>query len=292
MSSSMSQDVIPQLDLGNTFGALFIAVIFAAILFGVTNVQALIYFQTHEDTGMTFYKLVVILLWTLDALHLALIIHGVYYYLVINYANVAALSGLVWSAKLQIPVDTLMIWGVHLLYVHRIWIISKGRSRALPITVGIIVVLGSGVAISLNWATYRCRTFEDLLKTFEWANYSTLGTLSFLDILIASSLCYLLITSRTGSSSTDSFLTKLMSYIITTGCLTSIFSLTVIITCAAMPKNFIYLGVEFSLAKVYVNSYIALLNAQYYTQSNADNLVLSEFCAARRELPHTPEECI
>ncbi|KAG1734419.1 uncharacterized protein EDB91DRAFT_588857 [Suillus paluster] len=243
MSSSTSQDVIPQLDLGNTFGALFIAIIFAAILFGVTNVQVFIYFQTHGGTGMTFYKLVVILLWTLDALHLALIIHGVYYYLVINYANVAALSDLVWSAKLHIPVNTLMIWGVHLLYVHRIWIstcspinvfaatnatniVSKGRSRALPITVGIIVVLGSG----LNWATYRCRTFGDLLKTFEWANYSTLGTLSFLDILIASSLCYLLITSRTGFSNTDSFLTKLMSYTITTGCLTIIFSLTAIIT--------------------------------------------------------------
>ncbi|KAG1734420.1 uncharacterized protein EDB91DRAFT_1250932 [Suillus paluster] len=41
-----------------------------------------------------------------------------------------------------------------------------------------------------------------------------------------------------------------------------------------MPKNFIYLGVEFLVAKVYVNSCIALLNAQYYTQSNADNLVL------------------
>lgn len=28
-------------------------------LFGVTNVQTFIYFQTHKDTGMTFFKLIV-----------------------------------------------------------------------------------------------------------------------------------------------------------------------------------------------------------------------------------------
>jgi hypothetical protein len=85
--SFLKQDFLPQtLDLGNTFGALFIGVILAAVsvnpplsgtqsklitlsssqpisrssLFGVTNVQVLIYFQTHSGgTGMAFYKLVV-----------------------------------------------------------------------------------------------------------------------------------------------------------------------------------------------------------------------------------------
>ncbi|OJA19992.1 hypothetical protein AZE42_05627 [Rhizopogon vesiculosus] len=34
------------------------------------------------------------------------------------------------------------------LYAYRIWIVSKGRSRALPATVGIIVILSSGEFIS------------------------------------------------------------------------------------------------------------------------------------------------
>ncbi|KAG0698371.1 hypothetical protein DFH29DRAFT_855870 [Suillus ampliporus] len=274
--SSSTQIVSPQLDLGNTFGALFIGVIFATLLFGITNFQAFIYFQTHGGTGITFYKLVVILLWILDALHLALIVHATYYYLVSNYANIAALSELVWSAKLQIPIDTLIILAVHLLYVHHIWIVGRGRSRALPITVGIVVVLTTGVAVILNWAAFRCNTFADLFQ-IEWANYSTLSTLSFLDILIAMSLCYLLATSRTGFASTDSFLTKLMGYTISTGCVTSIFSLTAIITCAVMPKNFVFLAVEFLVAKLYVNSYITLLNMRYYLQCKADNIDSSKF---------------
>ncbi|KAG1733040.1 uncharacterized protein EDB91DRAFT_1226279 [Suillus paluster] len=296
--SSSTQDVIPQLDLGNTYGALFIGAILATILFGVTSVQAFIYFQTHKGTGMTLYKLAVIWLWTLDTLHLTLIVYGLYYYLVTNYANTAGLSELVWSSKLLIPVGTIIVWGVHLLYLHRIWIVSKGRSRVLPIIVGIFVVLCSGesvtwnyysrsifksfpgVAISLNWAVYQCKVTEDLIK-IDWALYSTLGTISLLDVLIASSLCYLLATSRTGFSSTDSFVTKLMGYTVSTGGLTSVFSLTSIITCAAMPNNFIFLGVEFIMVKLYVNSYIALLNVRYYTQADADNIDSSEFHARR-----------
>ncbi|KAG0709140.1 hypothetical protein DFH29DRAFT_215921 [Suillus ampliporus] len=104
----------------------------------------------------------------------------------------------------------------------------------------------------------------------------TLATISVLDVLIASSLCYLLATSRTGFSSTDSFITKLISYTISTGCVTSVFSLTGIITCAVMPNNFIFLSVEYVMVKLYVNSYIALLNTRYYVQANAHNIDSSE----------------
>lgn len=40
----------------------------------------------------------------LDALHVVLIVHYVYFYLVINYANITALTKIVWSFKLQLLV--------------------------------------------------------------------------------------------------------------------------------------------------------------------------------------------
>jgi hypothetical protein len=112
--SSSAQDAIPQLDLGNTFGALFIGVVLAAVLFGLTNVQAFIYLQAHKSAGITFFKLVVVWLWTFDALHLALTIHSVYYYLVTNYANFSVLTEIVWSLKLQLIINILIIPMVHL----------------------------------------------------------------------------------------------------------------------------------------------------------------------------------
>ncbi|OAX33665.1 hypothetical protein K503DRAFT_748458 [Rhizopogon vinicolor AM-OR11-026] len=276
--SSLTQNFSLHLDLGKTFGALFIGVTFSSVLFGVTNVQTFIYFQTrmHRSTGMTLHKSVVIWLRILDAVHLALITHCVYYYLVANYANLIVLTEIVWSFKLQIVIDVLIVYTVHVMYVYRIWIVSKNRSRVLPTIVAIIVILGSGVGMVLIWAIYRCHVFSDLIG-IQWATYMTLSTVAFIDFIIASSLCYILATSRTGFSSTDSLLTNLMAYTINTGCLTSIFSMAGIIMCAVMPKNFIFLGIEFLMVKLYVNSYLALLNARYYLQpNNSDTIQSSE----------------
>ncbi|KAJ8584412.1 hypothetical protein M405DRAFT_466393 [Rhizopogon salebrosus TDB-379] len=287
--SSSAQDLPLDLNLGNTFGALFIVVILAAVLFGVTNVQAFIYFQTHNDTGMTVYKWVVIWLWILDALHLALVIHCVYHYLVSCYANISALTEIVWSFKLQVITDAFIVNGVLILYACRIWIVSKGRSRVLPAIVGIIIVLGFGLTIPVMWATYQCHTFTDLAGN-EWTTYLCFSMFFFDDVVIASSLCYILATSRTGFSSVDSFLTKLMAYIINTGCLTSIFSIVSLITTAVMPKNFVSFGIHILIVKLYVSSYIALLNAPYYMQPKGSETVnISEFRAHRPTLHSTSE---
>ncbi|KAG2088747.1 uncharacterized protein F5147DRAFT_726600 [Suillus discolor] len=295
-----SQDLIPHAQLTSTFGVLFIGVILAAILFGVTNVQAFIYFQTHShcDTGITFHKLVVICFWILDALHLALIVHCVHFYLVINYANISALSEIVWSAKLQAVVAASSIFAAHLLYVHRIWTVSKGRSKVLAIIVGIAVVLTLGylvmlfaqslriflgLTIVIFWFMYlNVHATADLVK-MEWAIYVYLGPAAFVDILIASSLYYLLATSRTGFPRTDLFISKLMVYIINTGCLTSMCSMAAIITCAVISKNFVFEAVEFLMFKLYVNSFIVLMNAGYYAQPNVDAMHSCE-CSVRYDI--------
>lgn len=209
-------------------------------------------------------------------MHLALIIHCVYYYLVMNYANPFALIEIVWSFKLQIVFDVLIVYGVHVLYAYRIWLVSKGRSKVIPAVVCTTVFLASGVVVAIIWAMYQCHLFTDLITRVQWATYMVLGTTAFVDFIIAASLCYLLTTSRTGFSNTDSSLTKLMVYVINTGCMTSVSSLVTIITCAVMPTNFIFLSIEFLLAKLYVNSYLALLNAPYYLRpENLDTADIS-----------------
>ncbi|KAJ8584408.1 hypothetical protein M405DRAFT_747062 [Rhizopogon salebrosus TDB-379] len=128
---------------------------------------------------------------------------------------------------------------------------------------------------------YRCHVFADYLR-IQWVTYMVLSTTTFVDFIIAASLCYLLATSRTGFSSTDSFLTKLMVYIVNTGCMTSATSMVAIITCAVMPTTYTTICIELLLAKLYVNSYLALLNAHYYLQpDNSDAADISEFRAHR-----------
>ncbi|KAG1861755.1 hypothetical protein DFJ58DRAFT_246061 [Suillus subalutaceus] len=183
---------------------------------------------------------------------------------------------------MQYPLNAFLIRS---LYVHRIWIVSKGRSKILPIIVGIAVVLASGLSIVVVWATYQAVQVSSDVVEVEWMIYMYLGTVAFVDVLIASSLCYLLATSRTGFSKTDLLITKLTVYIVNTGCLTSMCSITVIITCAVMPTNMIFGAVDFVLLKLYVNSYIALLNARYYAQPHADTIHSSDY-HMRRDIYH------
>ncbi|KAG1727666.1 uncharacterized protein EDB91DRAFT_1350272 [Suillus paluster] len=293
--SSLTQGLVPRpgLDLGDTYGVLFIGAILSALLFGLTNVQAFIYFQTHTSGRVTFFKLVVIWLWTLDALHLAFSVHYVYYYLVIDYANVIALTEIVWSFKLQALLNVFIVSGIHLLYSHRIWtsmsssingfamthmmnLVSKDRARPFLMIVGIASVAGLGVGIATVFIVYQYSSFVDLAET-KWLIFMALGTAAALDALIASSLCYLLATSRPGFRRTDSVITKFSHYAIDTGCLTCICSLAAVATYTFMPYSFIFLCIEFIVAKLYVNSYIALLNARYYMQSNADTIDSSDF---------------
>lgn len=259
------------IDLGYTYGALFIGCIIAALLFGLTNIQAYIYFRTHTGKWTKFYRLIVLLLWTLDAVHLALTVHCVYYYLVINFANVEALNKIVWSFKLQIVINVLIIHVIHLLYSHRIWIVGRARSKFFRIIPGIVIVLSLGVAITLFWIVYSLKPSKGMFLD-RWPTFMALSIATVLDIVITSSLWYLLANSRTGFSDTDCLIARLICYTIDSGCLTSICSLASIIMCALMPHNFIFFSIQFLMAKLYVNSYIALLNAKYYTQPNADTM--------------------
>ncbi|KAH7928406.1 hypothetical protein BV22DRAFT_1126548 [Leucogyrophana mollusca] len=278
-------------DLNKTYGALFIGATLAAVLFGLTNVQAFVYFQNHRGSGITFFKLVIYYLWVLDAIHLSFVTHMIHYYLINNYANPLALPVIVWSFQAQVVVDVLIVYAIHLWTVHPAPLDMEDRGSFRLSWHTVVVVLASGTSShgflpllsadcvptpvtqpsplrSFGLCGYQCHVFTDLIS-IEWSLYLTLGSMSVVDMLIAASMCYLLSTARTGFSRTDSFLTKLMAYILNTGLLTSLCSLTVVITCAAMPRNFVFLGVDFVCVKLYVNAFVALLNARYYLQNDS-----------------------
>ncbi|OAX33105.1 hypothetical protein K503DRAFT_700993, partial [Rhizopogon vinicolor AM-OR11-026] len=118
-------------------------------------------------------------------------------------------------------------------------------------------------SIVLIVSRYKCHLFTDLIG-IKWAPVLDLSMTTFIDFVIAASLCYLLAQSHTGFSSTDTLLTKLMVCSIHAGCLTSICSLAALTASALMPDNLIYVAIYFAITKLYINSFLALMNARYY----------------------------
>jgi hypothetical protein len=107
-------------------------------------------------------------------------------------------------------------------------------------------------------------------RRVQWAGYFVLGHATVLDVVFASSFCaHLSQYRKTNFPGINSAISTIVAYTVSTNLLTSICSLSVIILCATMPGSFTFLAVEFLLTKLYVNSYMAMLNARRFIKRSA-----------------------
>jgi len=110
---------------------------------------------------------------------------------------------------------------------------------------------------------YTIHDFTDM-EQIKWATFLAMITGSVVDAIIAASLCFTLARLRTGFARMDSMLNSLMLYILNTGVLTSICSITAVSLYAVYPRSFIFLAVQFLLTKLCVNAFLALFNARHH----------------------------
>lgn len=108
---------------------------------------------------------------------------------------------------------------------------------------------------------FQISSYEELHKISNllYLNFAT-GAASDLSVTLASS--WLLVKSRTGFRRTDTIINTLMLYTVNTGLIVSIDAALSLITYVAMPDNFVFLGFYLLLSKLYLNSYLAMLNAR------------------------------
>ncbi|KAJ3991484.1 hypothetical protein F5050DRAFT_1812489 [Lentinula boryana] len=88
-----------EITIDNSLGALFIGLIIASVLNGVTYSQAWFYFsaQSREHSDPQWLKLTVVTVVSIDLLHQLFTSQWLYYYCVTNFANEAALNTIPWS---------------------------------------------------------------------------------------------------------------------------------------------------------------------------------------------------
>ncbi|PBK79681.1 hypothetical protein ARMGADRAFT_1040600 [Armillaria gallica] len=119
--------------LGMTLGAVYIGATVAAILFGITNLQAVVYYKKYADDWWV-YRCSVAILWAFDALHVALGTHALYHYLIDLFGDYIALDDTVWSFKLQILFNMVIIFGVQV-YVPQVSIEQNGALMSMTYSI-------------------------------------------------------------------------------------------------------------------------------------------------------------
>ncbi|KAK0468765.1 hypothetical protein IW261DRAFT_1573510 [Armillaria novae-zelandiae] len=240
----MSSLVIPS--LGATLGAVYLGATVAAIIFGITNLQTVIYYKKYPDDWWV-YRYSVTSLWILDALHVVLSTHALYYYLINHFGNFVAIDDVVWSFKAPEYASP---------SYPTLW---STCAETFEIS-DMIVDVYSQLSDFLSIAHLR----KAICFSFSVAAIS--------DFIIAVAMCYYLHKSRsvTSFSSTSKKLLNLMRLVVISGLATSVCSLISLITFLVWPNSLIFIGIDFIHPKLYINSLLAMLNARKRHQSEGD----------------------
>ncbi|KAF8147697.1 hypothetical protein B0H34DRAFT_279842 [Crassisporium funariophilum] len=246
--------------LDNTVGAAFLGVVGASILFGITSLQTYWYYHAYRNDSL-LHKISVAVLWTLDAFHLALTIHAVYVYMVTGFGHLPGLLHIVWSIKLQVSVNVIIILMVHSLYAVRVWLLGGYHRGVLGYLVASVVAGGFVIGIVLAYIIYTVDTYIELEK-ISWVITAALGISTTIDFVIAAAMCYYLRKSKGGLTRLNSRISTIIQYTLSSGLFTSACSLSAMFSYILLPNTFVFLALEFLLTKLYVGSFLAMLNAR------------------------------
>ncbi|TFK59793.1 hypothetical protein BDN72DRAFT_738181, partial [Pluteus cervinus] len=82
------------------------------------------------------------------------------------------------------------------------------------------------------------------------------------DVVIAGALFYYLHSRRTGFKGSDTIISKLITYTVSTGALTSLCAIASLLTIIVWGDTLIYVACYFSIGRLYSNTILVTLNAR------------------------------
>ncbi|PBK81056.1 hypothetical protein ARMGADRAFT_1091603 [Armillaria gallica] len=270
MSSQPSPD-IPS--LGGTFGALFVGATIGAILFGIMNIQMLIYYKRYPNDWL-LYRHSVTLFWVLETVHIALGTHALYHYLINMDLRGALEADIIWSFRLQVVIKVWTIVFVQGLYAIRLWKLGRHFHKIIPWFVFIVVGASVGAGIFLSYDLYVPPNLASIF-IINRSIYAFFSVIIMADLTIAFMMCYYLYKSRAAMhfSSMAGLLLGLMQLVLVSGLATSVSSLVSVFTYIAWPKTLIFVAIDFIIPKLYVNSLLAMFN---YRQEHSSKESITE----------------
>ncbi|KZV77154.1 hypothetical protein PENSPDRAFT_679358 [Peniophora sp. CONT] len=226
----------PLVDIHNTFGAVYIGNLFSIGLLGVTIVQAWLYYN-HFPKDPIWIKMVVLAVCVVEFLRSTLTSYALYYYLVLNWGNIAGLTTLVWSLKsILVTTMTSKLLG-HLFFSWRIYILSPpGRMRYLLTA---LVIVSTFFDLGKNWDGHFCQPVCRHLQSESFSEYTqgsqrilaplALATSIAADAIISCCMVFVLSRSKTGFSRTNRLLNMFILYAIEAGLITVVSGTVILI---------------------------------------------------------------
>ncbi|KAF8071736.1 hypothetical protein FPV67DRAFT_893955 [Lyophyllum atratum] len=253
---------MPQLDMAQTFGAMFIGALLTMSVYGITTLQAYFYYTYYPKDGYGL-KLLVATIWTLDSIHVILMCHTMYHYLISGFGNVQNLLEGTWSLFTSIAINIIIAFVVQCFFTKRIYTLSPDRLKWwLSGIIGLSVLVHFFLGIETVVFFFLKKEFSRL-KEVNFISVLPFAVFAILsDIFIATALCLLLASNRSDYEDTNTIINKLIVYAINRCILTSAVAVIEVVIFVAVPHSFYSFAFDFIIGKLYANSLLATLNSR------------------------------
>ncbi|KAI5114995.1 hypothetical protein M0805_007761 [Coniferiporia weirii] len=263
-----TEEHLPALD--GTFGCLFLAGIVTAALWGAGSVQLYFYHDNYSKSDKLWLQLYLYVMYVLDTVHQVNMCISLYKYFVKDFANFVLIGKIDRPINDSIIISAIVCALAQSLYLMRIWHLSR-RNYILTTTLGLLILTQFVATVIYFAQVYHLTENAELMDPAEIITVRVLNVFATAtDVSIATAMAFLLHSQRSGIRQTDTLISRLIIYSISTGLVTGVAGIAALVTAFAFPKTFIYLFFDIPLPKLYINSVLALLN---FRQKHRDNLV-------------------
>ncbi|KAJ3556093.1 hypothetical protein NM688_g2213 [Phlebia brevispora] len=273
-----SSTATTHLHLSTTLGAVFLGNIALAVLYGTSTLQTWIYFNRFRDT--LWLRILIFVIWTMATIHAALITYSTYYYSVINFSNPAQLYSSTWYV---VPAtgESSLLWSSQELQRRDSYDDRQCGAHPLYLCIqNIPSQRKKGLADGTYNCTYVIRLqheYRQPLTTVTEIQSPAISHMMYIifigivivEGIIATSLSVVLWRLRTGIMRTDGIIRTIIAYSVNAGVLTSLCSLSILITYATMPNNYVCVALYFVMPESSFNSLLASLNARRRLRDDA-----------------------
>nr|VWP01046.1 Uncharacterized protein [Ganoderma boninense] len=263
MSSTQGTPVVVTSDdLASTFGVLLIGFIFSVVLYGLTFFQTYIYYTRFPADHMGT-KALVGALWLVS--HFAVVkvftLPRAYRYLITDFMTAFNQLNTTQTFIAEEVLSTVLIVAVQCYYAFRLWSVANKR---LPIPVFIVILaLVSGVLnlIGIVNIARQDLFFEIVTNSVKVFRGIGLGIAVAADIVIVGAMFWCMQPSRNpGMAKPEGFYENAIVYCFNRGTVFTVIQILFLIIFLALPHSQGWIVLGWVTSKVYVNSFLAMLN--------------------------------
>ncbi|KAG2043431.1 hypothetical protein BDR03DRAFT_941382 [Suillus americanus] len=249
--------------IGITYGVYFLSTILCAMFLGLCCMQTFSYFTRYVRDDR-WLKTMVAVIFTMNAVQTALVVHGAYAYLVTHFGDSSMFEVVLPAASTRFLLSAVVSVCVQGIFVIKAQGLSETRSRVLPSLWIPLALFELGAAIYCVAESFQSGNNVFFTESLKGVVVSYLAIMAFVDITITFFLAkYLRMLHRQAMTfALSEMIQRLIIFSMLSGIWTALFAFLDMITYLGFPNTGVYALFDLPLCSLYCSTFLATLNSR------------------------------